>query len=450
MGQDAAAETNQSAKYLLPRERPLSIISIVVMEIIHPSLLRFGRSFALLSLAAVSANAAALVLQKVPPLTVEQVPAYPENLARLSLGAELEVNPKADSASEMALLAGDPTAGYAIGTGTTTALISLPRIEHIDSVSFLNQGTKGQFTISTSNAKLPADSPQWNAIGQQELSGDSVKVKIGPSEAKYLRLTFQVNEPGRIDDLGVYSTPTVAAFTMPRIRKTDAGKSENVAMVSYNLTDLHAKARAVYVSSGNDVKSANNMIDDQPGTVYNFASPDSAPTAVVDLGKATKLRRISALYSQARGTLDFYVLQSLPGGAQNASAKSLQLDDAALAGMHRVGTVTSDGAGRSAIDFPETTGRYILVKWTPAEAGSAFSVAEIAAFGNTHGNLVAANTSVSSPAEGPGQDDKMTLDGKDFKDFKDMPEEGPAEGQPSPLNAPPPFVFTPVVFAVSP
>jgi hypothetical protein len=175
---------------------------------------------------------------------------------------------------------------------------------------------------------------------------------------------------------------------------------------------------------------------------------------VVDLGKATKLRRISALYSQARGTLDFYVLQSLPGGAQSASAKSLQLDDAALAGMHRVGSATSDGAGRSAIDFPETTGRYIVVKWTPAEPGSAFSVAEIAAFGNqTRGNLVAANTSVSSPGEGPNQDDKMMVDGKDFKDLgdaKDMPEEGPAESVPSPLNPPPPFVFTPVVFAVSP
>ena len=113
-------------------------------------------------------------------------------------------------------------------------------------------------------------------------------MKIGPSEAKYLRLTFAVNEPGRIANLGVYSTPNVSAFTMPRARKTDA-KSGSVAMVSYNVTDLHAKARAVYVSSGEDVKQANNMIDDQPGTVYNFAPPDAAPTAVVDLGKVTKV-----------------------------------------------------------------------------------------------------------------------------------------------------------------
>jgi len=226
-------------------------------------------------------------------------------------------------------------------------------------------------------------------------------------------------------------------------------------MVSYNLTDLHARARAVYVSSGEDVKQANNMIDDQPGTVYNFAPPDAAPTAVVDLGKVTKLRRISALYSPGRGTLDFYVLQSLPGGPQAAAAKSLQLDQAALSGMQRVGSVTDQGgAGRAAVDFPETTGRYILLKWTPSEPGSSFSVAEIAAFGNEkRENLVAANENNGRSGR-TNLDGKDYLDGKDFKDFgdaKEMPEEeAPAEGPGAELPPPPPFVFTPVVAPASP
>ena len=430
------------------------------MEIITPSLSLSVRRPSVLGLAAVAfcslANysvAAELVLQKVPALTVEQAPSYPENLARYPLGAQIEVTPKGDAAAEAALLAGDPTAGYDLPNGTTSVLVSLGKIENIDSVSFLQQNAKGRVTIATSNAKLPADSPQWNTIAEQDLASDAVKVKIGPSEAKYLRLTFDVTEPGRIADLGVYSTPTVSAFTMPRTRKT---ASESVAMVSYKVSDLHAKARAVFVSSGEDVKQANNMIDDQPGTVYNFAPPDAAPTAVVDLGKVTKLRRISALYSPGRGTLDFYVLQSLPGGPQAAAAKSLQLDEAAMSGMQRVGSVSDEGSGRAAIDFPETTGRYILLKWTPSEPGAAFSVAEIAAFGGEkRENLVAANT----PAEGPGDermngDGKTILDGKDFKDMadaKDMPEEeAPAEGPGSALPPPPPFVFTPVVAPVSP
>jgi len=427
------------------------------MEIIRPSLLLSVPRSTLLGAAAIGlcslgqpVSAAELVLQKVPPLTVEQAPAYPENLARYPLGAQVEITPKSDPAAEAALLAGDPTAGYSLPNGSTTVLVSLGKVENIDSISFLDQGAKGHLTIAASNAKVPADSPQWNNIAEQDLTGDAVKIKVGPSEAKYLRLTFNINESGRVADLGIYSTPTVAAFTMPHSRKGES-KSESVAMVSYNVTDLHARARAVYVSSGEDVKQANNMIDDQPGTVYNFAPPDAAPTAVVDLGKITKLRRISALYSPGHGTLDFYILQTLPGGPQATSARSLQLDEATLSGMQRVGSVSDQGTGRAAVDFPETTGRYILLKWTPAEPGATFSVAEIAAFGNEkRENLVAANTANENSAEAES-DGKGSFEGKDFKDFKDMPEEGPpAEGPGSELPPPPSFVFTPIVTPASP
>jgi hypothetical protein len=416
---------------------------IVAMEIIRPSLLCSVRTVALASLITSGVSGAELVLQKVPPLTVEQAPAYPENLARYALGAQVEITPKADAAAEAALLAGDPTAGCDIGAGTTTIFVSLAKIENIDSISFLDHGAKGHLTVATSNAKVPAESPQWNNVAEQDLTGGSVKVKIGPSEAKYLKLTFNVNEAGRIAGLGVYSTSAVAAFTMPRSRNVDSA-NDHAAMASYDLTDLHARARAVYVSSGDDVKQANNLIDDQPATVYNFAQPDAAPAAIIDLGRVTKLRRISALYSSAHGTLDCYVLQSLPGGTQAASASNLKLDDAASGGMQHVGSITDDGAGRAAIDFPETTGRYILLKWTRSEPGSTFSVAEIAAFGSDKPeNLVVANTT-----------ERANPDEKDFKDFgdaKDFPEEGPpAEGPGTALPEPPPFVFTPIVGPASP
>ncbi|MEY2537600.1 MAG: hypothetical protein QOG67_1340 [Verrucomicrobiota bacterium] len=446
------------------------------MEIIRSSAtIRPDKLFALaacLSLGCgTAASAADVVLQQVPPLTVEQAPAYPENLARYQLGAQVEAAPQSSSAStlqlssksedrntaEAALLCGDPTVGYALNNGTTTLLVSLSKVENIDSVSFLNHGAKGSVTIATSNAKLPADSAQWHEVAQQELSSDTIKAKIGPSEAKYVRLTFNVSDSGRIAALGVYSTPTVAAFAMPRARKFAANQSEGLTLISNNLTDLHAKARAAYVSSGDDVKAANNMIDDQPGTVYNFAAADASPMAVIDLGKVTKLRRISAIYSPGHGTLDFYVLQALPAKAQGSTTKNLQFDDATLAGMQSVGSVTDDGSGRAAVDFPETAGRYVMVKWTPAEAGTAFSVAEIAAFGGekTTENLVAANTT-GSRAGGAASDGKTMLDGKDFKDLgagKDMPEEGPAapeEGPGTDLPNPPPFVFVPEVGPMSP
>jgi hypothetical protein len=307
---------------------------------------------------------------------------------------------------------------------------------------------------------LPADSPQWHDVAQQDLDSDAVKAKIGPSEAKYVRLTFDVAAPGRIAGLGVYSTPAVSDFTMPRVRKVNLqDRSDSFALISYNVTNLHSKSRIIYVSSGDDLNQANNMIDSQPATSFAFTAADGSPTAIVDLGKVTALRRISALYSRRQGTLDFYVLQSLPGS--EAAPKNLHIDDNTLAGLKPVGSVADDSSGRAAIDFPVTAGRYIMVKWNPAaHEDTAFSVAEIAAFGGGEPpNLIAANmtsTDRNSEISSEGKDfgdGKDMAEGKDFKDAKDVPAEGPeapAEGPRTPLPDPPPFNFVPLIVPVSP
>jgi len=407
--------------------------------------------------------AADLVLQKVPPLTVEQAPAYPQNLARYDCGAQVEAAPQSNPVAnlhlnsqldrEAALLSADPTADYALPSGKTTLLVSLSKIENIDKVSFLNSGAKGTLTIATANAKLATNSPQWHNVSNQELTADSVKAKIGPAEAKYVRLTFDVTQSGHIASLGVYSAATaVSDFTMPRARKVAAAdKSENIALIGYNVTDLHAKARALYVSSGDDLKQANNMIDDQPATGFNFAANDAVPTAVVDLGKPTTLRRISAAYSSRQGNVDFYVLQSLPGemtassGMEN-STRTLKVNDASQKNLQPVGSVTDNGTGRAAIDFPATTGRYIMVKWnSTVPQDASFSVAEIAAFGgaNQSANLMSGSSRGEIESDG-----KTVHDGKDGKDAKDVPAEGPetpAEGPPPSLPDPPPFTFVPEI-----
>jgi hypothetical protein len=462
----------------LPNIVARNIIVFVTMEIMSTPFSLFARICGL-SCCVVFTNAsglfaAELVLQKVPPLTVAQAPGYPENLARYHLGAEVEATPQTTSitglqlssksedtnTAEAALLCDDPTVGYALPSGRTTLLISFPRIENVDSISFLNRGSKGNVNIATSSAKLPADSPQWHDVAQQDLDSDAVKAKIGPSEAKYVRLTFDVAAPGRIAGLGVYSTPAVSDFTMPRVRKVNLqDRSDSFALISYNVTNLHSKSRIIYVSSGDDLNQANNMIDSQPATSFAFTAADGSPTAIVDLGKVTALRRISALYSRRQGTLDFYVLQSLPGS--EAAPKNLHIDDNTLAGLKPVGSVADDSSGRAAIDFPVTAGRYIMVKWNPAaHEDTAFSVAEIAAFGGGEPpNLIAANmtsTDRNSEISSEGKDfgdGKDMAEGKDFKDAKDVPSEGPeapAEGPRTPLPDPPPFNFVPLIVPVSP
>jgi hypothetical protein len=467
------------------------------MEIMSAPTFSFARTSACLIVLGLSPGlfAAEITLQKVPPLTVEQSPAYPENLARYHLGAQVEAAPRSNpitklqlssksedhNSAEAALLCDDPTVGYVLQSGVTTLLVSLPKIENIDNVSFLNDAAKGDVNIATSSAKLAADSPQWHNVTQQDLSAESVKVKIGPNEAKYVKLTFNVTEPGRIAGFGVYSTPAISDFTMPRPRKSAQDHSSSFALISYNFTDLHAKARALYVSSGSNLKEANNMIDDQPSTAYNFSANDAAPTAIVDLGKVCTLRRLSAIFSPRKGSIDFYLLPSVPGFGKDNTARvnasglqttgepakkmspapenfppALTLHDDTLAELKPVGTVTTEDAqGRASVDFAPTSGRYVMVKWNPAEQENAsFAVAEIAAFGESKqsSTLVAANVGHASSIS---TDDKETIDAKDRTEGKDkeMPGEGPqapAEGPPPNLPDPPPFVLIPEIVPTSP
>src|SRR6184192_4714796 len=170
----------------------------------------------------ISASGADLVLQKVPPLTVAQAPNYPQNLALLDLGAQIESDVPDDASSSVPFLSGDPASVYGLRTGTTRLLISLAQVENIDSIAFLNSEAKGTVTIAISSAKLSPESPQWHDAGEEELSSGLISARIGPTEAKYIRLTFNVRTPGRIGSLGIYSAAPVSDFTMPRAQKIAA------------------------------------------------------------------------------------------------------------------------------------------------------------------------------------------------------------------------------------
>jgi hypothetical protein len=228
------------------------------------------------------------------------------------------------------------------------------------------------------------------------------------------------------------------------VSKSNLSPQASFALVNYN---VRTTARALYVSSGSDLTLANNMIDNQAATSFGFAANDNSPVTIIDLGKVATIRRLSAVYSPRTTAIDFYVLQSLPGVDGDNSPNSLKIDDKTFAKLKTVGSAIDDGTqGRASIDFPETSGRYVMLRWTPAaHSDAAFTVAEVSAFSSTRGNLLASNRDFSSART--TSDSKDIADSKDVSDSKDIPEaigEGPpAEGPPPPLTPPPPFTFIP-------
>lgn len=168
------------------------IILFVAMEIMSAYFSRFFR---------VGAITSGILLTTGLQLFAQNSPVYARNLARFSAGARID-----DNLAQIALVSDHPTFGYTLPDGKSELVLSLSKIENFDLISFANQNTSGTVTISTSNSKLATASPQWHQVAQQNLASGVTKIKVGPTEAKYVKFTFKVAKSGRIADLGVYST----------------------------------------------------------------------------------------------------------------------------------------------------------------------------------------------------------------------------------------------------
>jgi len=245
------------------------------------------------------------------------------------------------------------------------------------------------------------------------------------------------------DDIVLHKVPDAASQPATAATKSSLSPQASFALINYNVRNA---ARTLYVSSGDDLKLASNMIDDQAATSFGFSANDNSPVAVIDLGKVSTVRRLSAVYSPRATAIDFYVLQTLPGIDGDNAATTARINEAALAKLKPVGSAIDDGTqGRAAIDFPATSGRYVMLRWTPAaHADTAFTVAEVSAFSPSRGNLLASNRNFSSAQT--TSDSKDIADSKDVGESKDLPEVGagpPAEGPPTNLPNPPPFTFVP-------
>jgi hypothetical protein len=152
----------------------------------------------------VSAVSCGILLATSLQLFAQQSPVRPRNIARLDLGARVD-----DKIAEAALISNQPTIGYSLSDGKTELVLSLSKIENIDIVSFINNGATGAVTISTSNSRLAVASSQWHQIAKQDLTAKITKVKLGPTEAKYVKFSFDVAKSGRISDLAVYPTASM-------------------------------------------------------------------------------------------------------------------------------------------------------------------------------------------------------------------------------------------------
>ncbi|MEY2544344.1 MAG: hypothetical protein QOE81_1805 [Verrucomicrobiota bacterium] len=151
-------------------------------------------------------------------VSTETSPVYSRNIARFSIGARID-----DNLAQVALISEHPTFGYTLPDGNSELVLSLSKIENFDVISFVNQGTTGTVTVSTSNSKLAAGSSQWHQIAKQDLTAKVTKMNVGPTEAKYVKFTFHVANSGKIAQLAVYSNAKLTIANTALAGGSEAG-----------------------------------------------------------------------------------------------------------------------------------------------------------------------------------------------------------------------------------
>jgi len=221
------------------------------MEIMSAHFSRFSRLVAVTT---------AVLLATGVQMFAQQSPAYSRNLARFSAGARLD-----DNLAQVALISDHPTIGYTLPDGTSELVLALSKIQNFDVISFANRDTVGTVTISTSNSKLAAASSQWHYVTRQSLTPNVTKIKVGPTEAKYVKFTFKVAKAGRIADLGVYST---AIPSLMVANTALAGGSEG-------------SSEGKDFGSGKDAKEAKEVAEGPPAEGPPPTLPDPPPFVFV-------------------------------------------------------------------------------------------------------------------------------------------------------------------------
>jgi len=314
-----------------------------------------------------------------------------KNLARMICGAQIEcVNPNGamtrasqrmiQDPATAALIMEDQTVSRSLGNGETIFIVTLPRISVLNRFAFLNENAaaRGQVQVSVSNYRLSPKSSQWNEVspGVSFNGKRIVDLFIPGVEAKYVRLSFRVEKEGRIAAIGLYGSETLERFGVQQAQIIEAkGGFRSVRLkdsINFNFANLYAKARIVYVSSG-DLPRARRMIDDDTATTFRFSPNDPHPTVIVELAGSEQLHRASTIYKMQPGRLDVYLLNEFPSDPKN------------LGHLTPIASVKDAAAnGKAAADFEVQDARYVALRWTPDDQtsiGDGFEVAEIGAFG---------------------------------------------------------------------
>ena len=167
-----------------------------------------------------------------------------KNLARMNCGAKIQCilpedtprpsRPKADGQGAAALIMDDDTLSVPLEEGETTFIITLPTTSLVDRFSFVNENAAARGESQDRNLKPPiaAASKKWVEVDGQISFTDKrlFNISLMGVEARYVKLSFNVEKGGRIASLGLYGDKTLQGFAQRQHQLTWIANTSNVSV----------------------------------------------------------------------------------------------------------------------------------------------------------------------------------------------------------------------------
>lgn len=377
------------------------------------------------SLVPIAILASSLAVFAAPPpaeLAAKPLQAYPKNLARQHVGANLFIfNATTQSftptEAAAAWLDDDVTTGWPIMAGKQHYLLALPEPEVMTNFAISTRATAGTMTLFAADEPALPGARSWAPLAKEiALEAINGKKLTKPFNrfAKYLLIETNIADPGPLFSLYVFGErPATSYLLAKRDQAIDTkalfGYTNDQTAISH--TGLYLGTRVVFASSGGGSLALQKAIDDNPESGVSIAPNAESAGLAVKFAGAPSISRVALLTAApSKGQVDFFLVPAL----------SSEDGVVPIAGLKPTASITLDGSTtRQAVDFPATEAGALLVRWVPESGSSALGLRELNAFNALPLSEYSLGMTPEAVAELVKNND-VSKDGKSFKDGKDL------------------------------
>jgi hypothetical protein len=254
---------------------------------------------------------------------------------------------------------------------------------NINRVYFHPGQAPGAVTVLAADSAKSAVLGQWTALSEnlEFAGGEPVEVDFAYTSARILRVSVQSPVPIQISGFGVSGEDVAGQVTFMGAT-TVGGDNGATAQPGAMPTEMdwatpYTGALVSHISGGDPVL-AQDMIDDDVTTFFEFPSQQREHYILIDIGSPREVSKVSMILSSGAGRMEVYSLSVLPAGLQRGEGSTrrggqvVNVAETDLAGMRPLGSqIFSENSEQALFEIEPAQARWLLFRWRTADDDTA-------------------------------------------------------------------------------